>query len=220
MQPILLLAVPAAAPASFAQAFAAAGFVGPLMGVAGLAAVVMVIRRALELRPERLAPGPLQRELEARIHRGELAAGLERAEASQTLLGGLVAAGLYLRQAGLDEMLANVERSAAKESLGLGNRIANLARLGGIALLGGVFGTVIGLMSMLQVIQSLQEPRVADFAQGIGQALVSTALGLAVALLCYVAFFWLDARLARCTLAVRGIAEELLREAAEQGRAA
>ncbi len=47
------------------------------------------------------------------------------------MLGELVASGLYLRGAGLDEMLANVERTAAKELLRLGNRIANLARLGG-----------------------------------------------------------------------------------------
>jgi hypothetical protein len=57
----------------------------------------------------------------------------------------VIGSGLYLREAGLDEMLANVERGAAKESLRLGNRVANLARFGsGAVLLIGLFGTTLG----------------------------------------------------------------------------
>ena len=57
-----------------------------------------------------------------------------------------------------------------------------------------------------------------DFVTGLNEALVCVALGLFVALFCFVAFFWLDARLTQRTLAVRDIAEELVHDAAEKAR--
>jgi biopolymer transport protein ExbB len=220
---LLLLADPAQAPAppasGFVELFLATGFVGPLMALAGLVAVALAVRRWLELRPARLAPLELQRSLETAVHDGRLETGLEQAAKSRTLLGELVAAGLHLRRAGLDEMLANVERATAKEALRLGNRVASLGRLGGLAVLAGLFGTTESLISMLLVIQRLKAPLVGDFARGIGEALPCTALGLLVALFSFGAFFALDAKLTRNTLAVREIAEELMRDAAEKGRA-
>ena len=203
-------------PPSSAQLFMATGFVGPLMVLAGAVALFIAIRRWLELRAGRLAPAELERKLDAAVHAGQLDQGLEHAVASHTLLGELVAAGLYLRKAGLDEMLANVERAATKESLRLGNRVANLARLGGVALLVGVFGTTTALMSTLFVIAQLKAPVPRDFTLGIGESLASTALGLMVALFCFVAFFWFDSRLTQRVLAVREVAEEMMRDAAER----
>lgn len=226
--PLLLLAsgaLPAAAGAQAAHTrsllalIQSSGFVGPLLALAGLAALVLALRRWLELRPGRLAPEALQRALEEALHRGELDAGLELAVRSRTLLGELVAAGLHLRRAGLDEMLANVERATARESLRLGNRLANLARLGGGAVLTGLLGTSAGLLSMLQVMESLKDPTAHDFILGIGPALVCVVLGLSVALFCFATFFWFDSRLTQRTLAVRDRAEELVREAAEKASA-
>ena len=206
---------PPSSPSS-SQLFMSTGFVGPLMVLAGAVALFIAIRRWLELRGGRLAPAELERTLDAAVHAGQLDQGLERAVASHTLLGELVAAGLYLRKAGLDEMLANVERAATKESLRLGNRVANLARLGGVALLVGVFGTTTGLMNQLFVIAQLKAPVPGDFTRGFGESLASTALGLMVALFCFVAFFWFDSRLTQRVLAVREVAEEMMRDAAER----
>jgi biopolymer transport protein ExbB len=203
-------------PPSSAHLFAATGPIGPLMLLASAAALFIVIRRSLELRASRLAPAELERTLDAAVHAGQLDQGLERAVASPSLLGELVAAGLYLRKAGLDEMLANVERAATKESLRQGNRVANLARLGGVALLVGVFGSTTGLMSTFFVIAQLKAPVPGDFTRGIGESLASTALGLMVALFCFVAFFWFDSRLTQRVLAVREVAEEMMRDAAER----
>src|SRR5262249_27203055 len=182
-------------PPSSSDLFASTGFIGPLMLLAGAVALFIAIRCWLELRAGRLAPADLEHTLDAAVHAGQLDQGLERAVASHTVLGELVAAGLYLRKAGLDEMLANVERAATKESLRLGNRVANLSRLGGVALLVGVFGTTTALMNVFFVIARLKAPVPGDFTLGIGQSLASTALGLMVALFCFVAFFWFDSRL-------------------------
>jgi hypothetical protein len=99
----------------------------------------------------------------------------------------------------------------------LGNRVANLARLGGIVLLVALYGTIPALMNELQTISLLKAPVPGDFAIAASEALASVAFGLVVALFCFVAFFWLDARLTQRTLAVREIAEELVHDAAEKG---
>jgi biopolymer transport protein ExbB/TolQ len=113
-------------------------------------------------------------------------------------------------------MLGGVERAAAREALRLGNRVAMLARLGGIALLVAVLGATTAVMSMLRAIGALERPAVADFVQGLAPAFTCLALGLLVALVCYVAFFWLDASLTRRVLGVRDTAEELMRETIER----
>jgi biopolymer transport protein ExbB len=199
------------------QLLMSSGFIGPLLALAGCLALAMVVARWLELRTARLAPEALQRSLEVALRGAEPLLGLDQAVRSRTLLGELVAAGLHLRRAGLDEMLANIERAAARETLRLGNRLANLARLGGIALLLGLFGTTLSLMSLLEVLGNLEEPTLSDFAAGSYEALVCLGLGLLVAMLCFVAFFWLDSRLTQRTLTVRDLAEEFVREAAERG---
>jgi biopolymer transport protein ExbB/TolQ len=209
---------PAPRPRGFVELFQTTGFVGPLILVLAIVALVLAIRRWLELASERLAPESLQRSLEASIRDGRPATGLERSTAGRTCLGTIVAAGLDLEKGGLDEMLANVERAAIKETLRYSNRIANLGRLGVVVLLIGLFGSVLGLMSTMAVLGRLSSPGLSDFAAGTGEALTCTALGLAIALPCFVAHFLLENRLARRTLAVREIAEELVRAAAAKPR--
>jgi biopolymer transport protein ExbB len=209
---------PLVPPRSFGELLLSTGFIAPLFALAGVVAFALALRRWLELRPGRLAPEGLQRSLEGALHGADLDAALELARKSGTLLGELVASGLDLRREGLDEMLANVERATTRESLRLGNRVANLARLGGLALLIGLFGTITGLMNTLRVIEILLAPTVGDFVRGISESLACVALGLLVAVFCFLAFFWLDARLTQRTLAVRDLAEELVRDAAERAQ--
>src|SRR5262249_24503829 len=106
------------------------------------------------------------------------------------------------------------ERMAARESMRLSNRIANLARLGVIIVILGVLGTVTGLVSAATVLERLQEPKANDYVAAIGESLTCTVFALAIALLCFVAYFWLDGRLVQRVVRVREIAEEMMHECA------
>jgi biopolymer transport protein ExbB len=202
-----------AQPRGYVALFQSTGFVGMLLLLLGVVALVLAIRRWLALRPERLAPAALQRSLESALRAGQSAASLKQAAASHTCLGEVVTAGLYLQSVGLDEMLANVERTAIKESLRHANGIANIARFGLVVLLVGVLGTVMGLVSTMSVLGMLKSPQISDLVDGVGESLTCTAIGLAIALFSFVAYFALESRLVHRTLAVREIAEELMRTA-------
>jgi biopolymer transport protein ExbB/TolQ len=205
-------------PRGFVELFQSTGLFGPLLVLLGAIALALAVRRWLELRSDSLAPEPLQRDLERSVREGKPTEALEQATASRSFLGGMVAGGLLLRTAGLDEMLANVERTAIKESLRLSNRIANLGRLGVVVLLVGLLGTCLCLMNTMLVLELLAQPRISEVFSGLVEALTCTALGLAVGLPCFAAQFLLENRLARRTLDVRGIAEELMRAAAAGSR--
>ena len=202
---------------SFGSLIASTGFVGPVMVLAGLVALVLAVKLWLDLGRARVAPAALQKVLEQAIAGRRLDDALAAAEASRTFLGAAVAGGLLLHRAGHDEMLANVERTAARESIRYGNRVANLARFGGGVLLAGALGTTLSTMNALLVIEAIKEPRMGDFALGIGQALVCVALALLIALFCFLAYFLLDARLTKRTLDVREIAEDMVRDAVTGG---
>jgi len=202
---------------SYAEYFFATGFIGLALLALVAVGACMALRRFLELRTERLAPEGLQRAAEKELREGRTDQLLALAREKRTLLGVLIEAGLASSAGGLADMLAGVERATARESLRLGNRVANLARLGGALILVGLLGTVMDLLSTANVLMILLEPTWSDFIIGFSEALSCTGFGLLGALLCFTAYFWLESRLVQQTLAVSEIAEELMREAARRG---
>ena len=204
---------PAPAPHGLLDYFACTGFVGPVLLLLGAAAAWLAVRRWLELRPTVMAPQDLQRLLELSTRGGQLDQAYTQASASRTTLGELVAAGLLMRSTGLDDMLANTERAAIKESLHHQARVVMISRLGTTILLMALFGSVTGLMNVMATLSRLKAPTFADCVIGIGESLASTAIGLLFALVCYWAYGLLSARAVTRLLAVREVAEDLLVEA-------
>ncbi|HEU4419062.1 MAG TPA: MotA/TolQ/ExbB proton channel family protein, partial [Planctomycetota bacterium] len=149
-------------PPGLIDVFVEAGFAGPALLVLGAVAVTKAVRRWMALRPAALAPEGLQRGLEHAIASREPEQAMALAAASPSPLGRFVAAGLLLRSAGLDEMLANCERAAMKEALLRQAGAVGLARFGTLILMFSIFGTVLGLMSALHVLGVMKEPTVQD----------------------------------------------------------
>ena len=204
---------PPPAPPGILHFFACTGPVGPMLMLLGAAAAVLAVRRWLSLRPAAMAPEHLQRALELSVRQGQVDQAYTQASSSRTTLGELVAAGLLMRSTGLDEMLANTERAAIKESLHRQARVVMIARLGTTILLMSLFGTVTGLMSVMYTLSVLKAPLVSDFVIGIAESLASTAIGLLFSLVCYWVHGVLSARAVTRLLQVREIAEELMVEA-------
>ena len=140
-----------------AQLIMSTGFIGPLMVLAGAAALFLVMRRWLELRraPRAGSARALARGQSAR----RSARGRARPRRQEPYVPRRARRRRPLpapRRIGRDARQRRAR--TATESLRLGNRVANLARLGGVALLVGVFGTTAGLMSMLRVIETSRSP--------------------------------------------------------------
>jgi len=195
---------------TFGEWISGSGVAGWIVVLLTIIAFVVAILRVLELRMSRLAPVGLQRALETAIHGGDLSRAAADAAASSSMLGKLAAAGLRMSDLGLDEMLANVERSATRESIALGNRVSNLSRIGGAVLLFGFLGTALGIMLMLRITSMTPgAPPFTDLAVGFSIAVSCVALALIAAIFCFGAFFFLDSRVTKNTIRVSEMADEL-----------
>jgi biopolymer transport protein ExbB len=104
-----------------------------------------------------------------------------------------------------------------------------LASVGSVAPFVGLLGTVLGIISAFQGIASTGSGGLSSVSAGISEALIETALGLAVAIPAVLAFNYLSTVIARDEMALNTAAGELLdtidgwveqdvREHAEAGR--
>ncbi len=108
-------------------------------------------------------------------------------------LAAVVAVGVeaYRRKAGRPELTSEDALDAARRAAERASLVAAAEfkrRTGGLATIGatapfvGLFGTVIGIINAFAVMAKTQVPGIASVAAGIAEALVTTALGLLVAL--------------------------------------
>ena len=193
------------------QMVAGSGVCGWLVLLLAAASLIMAVRRIVELRSARLAPSELQRALELEIHAGDLGRAAAAASGHSSLLGRIASAGLRQHPLGLDEMLANIERTATKEAMRIGGRVANLSRVGIVALLVGFLGSALGLVFALRATVTMLPIEATNpvLYQSLAIAGFPVIIGLTVALFSYAAFSYLDHRLTQRTLHVREIAEEM-----------
>jgi len=138
--------------------------------------------------------------------------------ASDVFLAGLVAmaprgAGLGGRAGGevaYEKLAAAVERERQRVNLKVRRGLWVLATVGATAPFIGLFGTVVGIMNAFQHMAQTGQGGFAVVASGISEALVTTAAGIAVAVLAVVLYNVLNTHAQRLSLQLRLLTEEYL----------
>lgn len=96
---------------------------------------------------------------------------------------------------------AVVAREASQRLARLESRLNWLGLLAQVTPLLGLFGTVLGLMTTFyQMDVKGAGVQTSDLAVGIWQKLLNTAFGMAIAVPCLIAYFWLDKRVTMISL--------------------
>ena len=93
-----------------------------------------------------------------------------------------------------DWMLGSLSRSTGAINSKLGSGLAVLATVGSTAPFVGLFGTVVGIYRALIKIGASGQASISEVAGPVGEALVMTALGLAVAVPAVMQYNWLMRR--------------------------
>ncbi|MFQ5654925.1 MAG: MotA/TolQ/ExbB proton channel family protein, partial [Planctomycetota bacterium] len=151
----------------------------------------------------RVAPVTLWREVRGSLEERNIGAARELAKESDTPLGRMLRSGLLHWAAGPAALSTALEDSGQREADGLQKHLAGLQGIASVAPLLGLLGTVFGMIkSFLSVAkeQALGNPE--RLAEGIGQALVTTAAGLTVAIPALVLYYLFRGR-------IRGLVGEL-----------
>lgn len=119
-------------------------------------------------------------------------------------------AAVYLHHAASPQSLRDdvVAREISQQVAFLDRRLSWLGLIAQVTPLLGLLGTVLGLMTAFHEIDIKGAPA-ADLSLGIWQKLLNTAFGLAIAVPCLVAYYWLDRRVSVLGLQMEWITSHL-----------
>jgi biopolymer transport protein ExbB len=199
-----------------------AKIVGAFLVVMGLSSLTVFIERLLTLRRSRRAARAFATEVGDDMDAGSVESVLaEAAKYPQGHLPRLVQSALttywQARSAGdgsgltpLERTRRHLERRVEELGADLRRGLSVLASVGSVAPFVGLLGTVVGIITAFQGIASTGSGGLSSVSAGIAEALVETALGLAVAIPAVLAFNYLSTQIAHDEMALSTSAGELI----------
>lgn len=167
---------------------------GPVMipiVLCSLVAVTVLVERLIALRKPRIAPPALREEITA----SRSLDGLKReAQNEPSPLANLVLVGLSVRGRPVDEVERRLRESGEREVLGLRKRLRVLSVIAAIAPLLGLLGTIFGMIQAFQTVAVSGEAlgKTEMLAEGIYEAMITTAAGLIVAIPVLIFYHWIS----------------------------
>lgn len=184
----------------------------PLLGCSVIALAIFMERLIRISGHNRMSSQVKESALEAfRLGKVEVAAKL--AEESKSPEGRLLSQGISVQKQGretLDSVLAHTIETEVREQA---RYLDLLATIGNIAPLLGLLGTVVGMIKAFMVIQETGGVvNAAVLAGGIWEAMLTTALGLTVALPIIIAHNYLAGRVDDFEAGMRDMAIQFLKE--------
>ncbi len=144
--------------------------------------ITIAIERYLALRPRRVAPPHLLRQIWQWLRNKQLNRETIAELRRSSPLGQILAAGLANAHHGRDVMKDSIEEAANQVIHKLERYLAALGTIAVVSPLLGLLGTVIGMIKVFTAIMVQGTGNAAVLAGGISEALVTTAAGLTVAI--------------------------------------
>ncbi len=203
-------AIPAAATNPIVDAFNNMGFIGWILLALSVVSVALIIESSMNLKRDKFAPPDMIDELEALFEEGNYQEALDLCENQRNYLTNVVAAGLGKLGHSFEVIKGAVREMQEEETVKLFQKVGWMSIIAATAPLIGLLGTMIGMFITFGAIASAGgSVQPAQLAQGIKLKLVSTIMGLFVAIPMSLCFFLFRNRVMRATIEVNAISEEL-----------
>lgn len=190
---------------------------GPLMWpiiICSILALGVTIERVWHLYGAKIDTKKFMEAITAAIKRNKIMQAIELCDQTPGPIAHIMKAGISKHDRSRAEVKEAIEDVGLHEVARLEKNLNILATIAYIAPLLGLLGTVTGMIKAFQVIQ--QKAAAAypvspgDLAGGIWEALITTAAGLAVAVIFYVAYNYLVSRVENIVLEMEQSATELI----------
>lgn len=173
--------------------------------------VSLLVMNLLASRRENLVPQELVDGFEEKLNEKDFQSAYDMARTDESVLGQVLSAGLAKLSRGYNRALEGMQEVGEEESMKLDHRLSYMALIGNLSPMIGLFGTVHGMIKSFQVIAIAgSTPEPADLAKGISTALLTTLVGLAIAIPALAAYNILRNRVARLLLEVGVSSENLM----------
>ncbi len=162
---------------------------------------IALVMNLLGLRRDAVCPPHLIEAFEANLNEKRFQEAFDLAKNDESMLGQMLAAGMQNLQQGYDKALDSMGQVGEDENMKLEHRLSFLSLVGSIAPMVGLLGTVDGMVQSFMVIAASDtQPKPSKLAEGISMALITTLVGLVLAIPAIIAFNMLKNRLSRLVM--------------------
>jgi len=173
--------------------------------------VAFLVMNITGLRRDAVCPQHIAEAFEANLNEKRFQEAFELAKSDPSMLGQMLAAGMQDLQQGYEKSLAAMAQVGEDENMKMEHRLSILSLIGSIAPMVGLLGTVDGMVRSFMVIaRSETQPKPSLLAQGISTALITTLVGLVLAIPAIIAFNLLKNRLTRLVMETGQLAGNLM----------
>lgn len=160
-----------------------AGFAGWTTFGLSIIAFMLVISMFLDLKTEKIVPSGVLEEVEEALEEQDFEEAYSAVEEDQSYLGKVLAGGLSKMNYGYEAVEKGADEAWITEQTALMQKASYVQLIGQTAPMLGLFGTVFGMMKAFAVLAtSAGAANPKDLANGIMNSLVTTFVGLLVAI--------------------------------------
>jgi len=186
------------------------GVIGIVIMILSVATLALIIEFSVNVRADKICPPELIDEVEALLEEDEYQEALELCESEPNFVTRSLAAGLPRLNEGYTKVQEAMEAAAGVEAVKLQQKVSWMLFLSNVAPMLGLFGTVSGMITAFNTIVELgAKVTPADLAGGISAALVTTFLGLLVAIPAVAAYQFFRNRATRISIHFAEVLEEM-----------
>nr|XP_061806054.1 putative biopolymer transport protein ExbB-like 3 [Nerophis lumbriciformis] len=190
--------------------FTKSGTIGILIILLSVVALAVIIENTVTLKRDKLAPPELIDEVQALFDEGQYQEAMELCENEPCFFTRIAGAGIAKIGHPFEVIEQSISEMGDEESIRLHQKIGWLSLISNVAPMMGLLGTVGGMIKAFETIASSQgQASPAELALGISEALLTTMLGLVVAIPTSAAFAFLRNRLVKTVIEVGAIIEDL-----------
>lgn len=183
--------------------------------------VALFVMNILAVRRENIIPSALLQMFEDHLNNKRYQEAYELVKADESFLGRVLAAGMQHLSSGYDAALAAMQEAGEEENMRMEHRLGYVALIGQISPMFGLLGTVNGMIiAFNRIAQSTTTPKPSELAQGISMALVTTLIGLIIAIPAIVYYQIVRNRMNRLVNEVGVISGELMKRFAPAAKKA
>ena len=194
-------------------------FWGPAFLLISFILVALIMMNLLQVRRDILLPTQFVEEFEQKLNAKDFQGAYEFARGDESFVVRVLAAGMGRLSRGYSEAVEGMQEAGEDENMSLEHRLSYVALIGSVAPMMGLMGTVQGMIkSFDKIALSAVSPKPSELADGISTALVTTLVGLLLAVPAMVFHSILKNRIQRLVLEIGMVSEGLMGRFATVGK--
>ncbi len=174
--------------------------------------VALFVMNVLAVRRENIMPSILLQGFEGHLNEKRYQEAYELAKNDDSFLGRVLAAGMQQLSSGYSSAIEAMQEAGEEENMKMEHRLGYVALIAQIGPMFGLLGTVDGMVTAFTKIAAANTtPKPSVLAGGISRALMTTLIGLCVAIPALVYYQIVRNRLNRLVLEVGIVTSELMK---------